>query len=51
MNAEPSEAMMTPPSPIPRGPPQFKNFSLGAQTATVLSPPTTPKILILLSSN
>ena len=32
----------TTPKPIANGPPMYKNFSLGAQRATVDSPPTIP---------
>lgn len=42
----PREATKTPPRPIPRGPAQLRNLSLGAQAATVLKPPMMPGIQI-----
>lgn len=40
----PREATKTPPRPMPRGPAQLRNLSLGAQAATVLKPPMMPGI-------
>ncbi len=34
----------TTPRPIARGPPMYKNLSLGAVTAIVDKPPTTPAV-------
>lgn len=43
---EPMEAAKTPPNPIAKGPPMYKNLSLGAQTATVERPPTIPAVYL-----
>lgn len=40
--ADPREATSTPPRPMPSGPAQLRNLSLGAHAATVLRPPTMP---------
>lgn len=42
----PMDAAKTAPKPIAKGPPMFKNFSLGAQTATVDRPPTIPAVYL-----
>lgn len=38
------EEANTTPKPIAKGPPIYRNLSLGAQTATVDNPPTTPAV-------
>ena len=43
-NIVPRLAQNTIPRPIARGPPQVKNLSLGAHTATVDNPPTIPAV-------
>jgi len=43
-NLLPKDAANTAPKPIAKGPPMLRNFSLGAQTATVESPPTMPAV-------
>lgn len=43
----PSEAAKTAPKPMANGPPMLRNFSLGAQTATVESPPTIPAVYLV----
>ena len=40
------EAQKTTPNPMARGPPILRNFSLGAHTATVDRPPTTPAVYL-----
>jgi len=40
------DAAKTAPKPIAKGPPMFKNFSLGAHTATVDKPPTIPAVYL-----
>ena len=47
---EPIEAANTPPNPMARGPPMYKNLSLGAQTATVDRPPTIPAVYLKLTT-
>ena len=41
------DAAKTAPKPIAKGPPMFKNFSLGAHTATVDKPPTIPAVYLI----
>ena len=43
-NADPIEAIKTTPKPMANGPPIYRNLSLGAVTATVVNPPTTPAV-------
>ena len=43
-NIVPRLAQNTIPRPIARGPPQVRNLSLGAHTATVDNPPTIPAV-------
>lgn len=43
-NIDAKEEANTTPSPIANGPPIIRNLSLGAQTATVDRPPTTPAV-------
>ena len=43
-NIVPRLAQNTTPSPMARGPPQLRNLSLGAHTATVDRPPTIPAV-------
>ena len=40
----PRLAQKTTPRPMARGPPQFKNLSLGAHMAVVERPPTIPAV-------
>ena len=47
----PMEAQKTTPKPMARGPPMLRNFSLGAQTATVERPPTTPAVYLWTGSD
>jgi len=42
----PKEAANTAPRPMAKGPPMVRNFSLGAQTATVERPPTIPVVYL-----
>ena len=42
--AEAIEDMNTTPKPMAKGPPMYKNLSLGAVTATVDRPPTIPAV-------
>ena len=46
MDSLPMDAAKTAPKPIANGPPIFKNFSLGAHTATVDKPPTIPAVYL-----
>ena len=43
-NAEAIEDMKTTPNPMAKGPPIYKNLSLGAVIAIVDKPPTTPAV-------
>jgi hypothetical protein len=40
------DAAKTTPNPMASGPAMFKNFSLGAQTATVDNPPMMPAVYL-----
>ena len=40
----PKEAIRTTPRPIASGPPMLRYFSLGAQAAVRVNPPTTPAV-------
>jgi len=42
----PRDDAKTTPKPIANGPPILRNLSLGAQTATADSPPTTPAVYL-----
>ena len=44
----PRDAAKTAPKPMAKGPPMFKNLSLGAQTATADRPPTIPAVYLFL---
>ena len=43
-NAEAIEDIKTTPNPMAKGPPMYKNLSLGAVIAIVDNPPTTPAV-------